>query len=223
LRRAPDAIIFDFDGVIADSEVLANRVLAEMVTALGRPTSLDDALGRYVGKRLPDLIAAIEADAGQPVAGTFSHDLQARTLARFRSELREIPGARAFLDAHSAVKRCIASSSSHERLALSLEVLGLAGLFAGAVFSADEVARGKPHPDLFLMAARRLEVDPAHCLVIEDSASGVQAGVAAGMTVVGFCAGGHVRAGHADRLAAAGTHHMASGWHDVAALLRKLD
>ncbi|MBA2588774.1 MAG: HAD-IA family hydrolase [Alphaproteobacteria bacterium] len=216
-----EAILFDFDGVIADSEVLANCVLADMVTALGWPTSLDDALGRYMGKRLPDLMAAIESDLGKPVSGSFAQDLQAATLASFRSDLREVPGARAFLDAHAAMTRCIASSSSRERLALSLEVLGLTGHFAGGVFSADEVSRGKPHPDLFLMAADRLGADPAHCLVIEDSESGVRAGLAAGMTVVGFCAGGHVRPGHSERLVAAGAHHTANNWNDVALLLRQ--
>ncbi len=217
---APDAIIFDFDGVIADSEVLANRVLAQMITALGRPTTLDDALGRYMGKRLPDLIAAIENDVGKKLAGTFAHDLQAATLARFRTDLQEVPGARRFLDTQAAVNRCIASSSSRERLSLSLDVLGLAGHFTGGVFSADDVARGKPHPDLFLMAAARLGADPAGCLVIEDSESGVRAGIAAGMTVIGFCAGAHVRPGHAEQLSAAGAHHIAANWGDVAAILR---
>src|ERR1700709_1419758 len=122
----PDAVIFDFDGVIADSEVLANHVLAEIVTAQGCPTTLDDALGRYMGKRLPDLVAAIESDTGKPLGQTFARDLQAMTLARFRVDLREAPGVRAFLQAHTAVNRCIASSSSRERLAVSLDVLGLA-------------------------------------------------------------------------------------------------
>ena len=216
-----EAIIFDFDGVIADSEVLANRVLADMVTALGRPTSLEDALGRYMGKRLPDLIAAIESDMGKPLASSFAQDLQAATLDSFRSDLREVPGARAFLDAHAGVNRCIASSSSRERLALSLDVLGLTGQFAGGVFSADEVSRGKPHPDLFLMAAACLGVGPSHCLVVEDSESGVRAGLAAGMTVIGFCAAGHVRPGHSERLAAAGAHYTAKSWNEVAILLQQ--
>ena len=216
----PEAIIFDFDGVIADSEVLANQVLAEIVTAQGCPTTLDDALERYMGKRLPDLVAAIESDTGKVLDGTFARDLQAMTLARFRVDLREVPGVRAFLEAHAAVSRCIASSSSRERLALSLEVLGLADQFTGGVFSADDVTRGKPHPDLFLMAAARLGADPGRCLVIEDSESGVRAGIAAGMTVIGFCAAAHVRAGHADKLSAAGAHHIAIDWEDVSSILR---
>jgi HAD superfamily hydrolase (TIGR01509 family) len=192
-----------------------------MVTVLGRPTSLDDALGRYMGKRLPDLVAAIESGLGKPLADSFAQDLQAATLASFRSDLREVRGARAFLDAHAAVNRCIASSSSRERLALSLDVLGLTGHFAGGVFSADEVSRGKPHPDLFLMAAARMAASPSRCLVIEDSESGVRAGLAAGMTVVGFCAAGHVRPGHCERLVAAGAHHTANDWNEVAILLRQ--
>ncbi len=213
-----DAIIFDFDGVIADSEILANRVLAEIVTGLGRPISVDDALDRYMGKRMPDLIAAIENDLGRPLAADFAQNLQASTLNRFRTDLREVSGAGAFIAAHTT-KRCIASSSSRERLALSLEVLGLADHFDGRVFSADDVARGKPHPDLFLMAAERLNTRPSDCLVIEDSRGGVQAGLAAGMTVMGFCAGAHVRSGHTEKLLAAGAHHIAKNWNEVAALV----
>jgi HAD superfamily hydrolase (TIGR01509 family) len=218
----PQAIIFDFDGVLADSEVLANVVLADMLTACGLPTSLDQALDRYMGKRLPDLIKAIGGEMGRPLPETFAADLQAATLARFRSDLTEVAGARQFLKDHDAIDRCIASSSSHDRLALSLDVLGFAGQFTGRVFSADEVARGKPHPDLFLLAAARLETDPARCLVIEDSESGVRAGMAAGMTVIGLCAGTHIRPGHAQRLRTAGAHHVATSWSEVAALMQVL-
>jgi HAD superfamily hydrolase (TIGR01509 family) len=216
----PQAIIFDFDGVIADSEVLANVVLADMLTAWGLPTSLDQSLDRYMGKRLPDLIMAIGGELGRPLPESFADDLQAATLARFRTDLAEVAGARQFLKAYGAIDRCIASSSSHDRLALSLDVLGLADRFIGRVFSADEVARGKPHPDLFLMAASRLDADPGRCLVIEDSESGVRAGIAAGMTVIGLCAGTHIRPGHGERLMTAGAHHVATSWSEVALLMQ---
>lgn len=190
-------ILFDFDGVIADSEVLANSVLAEKVSQLGLPTTLDDALTRYLGKRASEVLALIESGVGHPLPSNFSEDLKAATLARFRAELQEVTGATAFIRQFSALPRCIASSSSVARLQVCLETLGIADDFSGLVFSADMVERGKPHPDLFLYAASRLQLEPASCIVIEDSVSGAQAGIAAGMTVIGLCAGSHLRAGHA--------------------------
>lgn len=217
------AIIFDFDGVIADSELLANRVLAETVTGLGLPTTVDDALDRYMGRRWPEVIAAIGEALGSPLPGGFGEALKAATLARFVTDLSEVQGATAFIRATAYLPRCIASSSSPDRLTLSLDRLGLVDDFAGRVFSAEAVARGKPHPDIFLHAAAQLGVSPSACLVIEDSLSGVRAGVAAGMTVIGLCAASHIRAGHAERLMAAGAAHIATGWDEVAALLGRLE
>jgi HAD superfamily hydrolase (TIGR01509 family) len=216
------ALIVDFDGVIADSEALANTVLAETVSGLGCPTSLDESLNRYVGKRWPEVIAAIESDIGRAVPNSFSDDLKAATLERFRADLREVEGARAFIRHFANLPRCIASSSSLDRLHLCLDILGLAGLFGKNVFSADMVERGKPHPDIFLFAAQSIGVAPADCVVIEDSASGVRAGVAAGMTVLGLCAGSHVRPGHAQRLTDAGAFHVADTWSGVGAFVASL-
>ena len=213
---ALSALIFDFDGVIADSEALANTVLAEFVTNSGQPTTLDDALDRYCGRRWDDVLATIESALGRPLPADFSDHLRAATLDRFRKDLREVRGATAFIRRFSAIPRCIASSSSIDRLELCLSVLDLEESFGGNVFSADMVSRGKPHPDLFLFAAEKLGVDPESCLVIEDSASGVKAAVAAGMTAVGLCAGSHIRPGHALRLREAGTTHLAHSWDEVA-------
>ena len=209
-------LIFDFDGVIADSEALANTVLAEHVGALGLPTTLDDSLARYMGKRWPDVIALIQDGVGRVLPAGFSEDLKAATLERLAAELREVEGAGAFIRRFQALPRCIASSSSPDRLRLCLNVLGLADTFADMVFSADMVERGKPHPDVFLLAADRLRIAPRHCLVIEDSVSGVQAGVEAGMTVLGLCAGSHLREGHAARLLAAGASRVAASWAEAA-------
>lgn len=211
----PEAIIFDFDGVIADSEALANLVLAEHVTALGIPTTLDDALSRYMGKRWQEFLAAVETELEGPLPETFSDDLKAATLARFTSDLQEVEGAAEFIGQLGDLRRCIASSSSLDRLQLCLDVLGLRSAFGDAVFSADMVSRGKPHPDIFLFAAERLGVPPSKCLVIEDSPSGVRAGIAAGMLVLGLCAGSHIRAGHAERLIEAGATHVARTWSEV--------
>jgi HAD superfamily hydrolase (TIGR01509 family) len=206
------AIIFDFDGVIADSEVLSNTVLAEIVTELGVPTTLEDAYRNYMGKRFLEVIAAIEQSVGRTLPPSFGQQCQARTLERFRQELAPIAGAREFIAKFIDVPRCIASSSSPDRLAVCLEVLGMTALFDGRVFSASNVARGKPHPDIFLHAAAEMGVSPRDCIVIEDSASGVIAGRSAGATVIGLLAAGHIRDGHAATLKEAGAHHVAADY-----------
>ena len=222
IRGMKQLIIFDFDGVIADSEVLANTVLAEVISELGVPTTLDDALRLYMGKRFQEVIASIEAAVGRSLPAHFSDDFQQRTLSRFRKDLRIVEGARDFIEAFPDMPRCIASSSSSDRLALCLDVLSLTNFFGSNVFSASQVERGKPHPDIFLHAAKTMAVDPARCIVIEDSVSGVQAGVAAGMTVVGLLAASHIRAGHAERLQQAGARYLARSFKDVEEFTRFL-
>ena len=209
------ALIFDFDGVVADSEALANAVMAEFVTDLGHPTSLEDSLQRYTGQRWNEVVAQIEAAIGKPVPAGFSDDLKSATLDRFRTDLREVSGASKFIERFFEVPRCIASSSSIDRLQLCLELLDLTDKFGSNVFSADMVLRGKPHPDIFLLAADRLGVTPKSCLVIEDSSSGIKAAVAAGMTAVGLCAASHIRTGHDLKLREAGAVHLASSWAEV--------
>jgi HAD superfamily hydrolase (TIGR01509 family) len=210
-----EGIIFDFDGVIADSEALANLVLAETVTGLGLPTSLDDSLNRYMGKRAAEVAAAVELGIGRPLPDNFSDTLATATLERFRTELKEVKGAQQFILRFAAIPCCIASSSSMQRLSFCLDILGLAHHFSGNVFSSELVARGKPHPDIFLYAAGQLNLAPATCLVIEDSVSGVHAGVAAGMTVLGLCAGSHLRGNHAARMHEAGAAHVSDTWADA--------
>lgn len=209
------ALIFDFDGVIADSEALANSVLAEFITDLGHPTNLEDSLEQCSGRRWDDAIAAIESAVGKPLPSNFSDDLKVAILDRFRTDLNEVSGARRFIDKFSDVPRCIASSSSIDRLQLCLQILNLADKFGSNVFSSDIVSRGKPHPDIFLLAADKLGMNPGSCLVIEDSASGIKAAVAAGMTAVGLCAASHIRDGHQLRLREAGALHLANSWDEV--------
>lgn len=215
-------LIFDFDGVIADSEVVANSVLAEVVSELGVPTTLEDSYNRYMGKRFPDVIAAVQADVGRPLPTTFAEDFQARTLAALRRDLKPVSGARDYIEAFDAIPKCIASSSSPDRLNLCLDVLALRTVFGSRVYSASLVPRGKPHPDIFLHAAKRMEAAPSRTIVIEDSASGVEAGVAAGMTVIGLLAASHIREGHRDRLLAAGVDHVAETFREAAAITRHL-
>lgn len=209
------ALIFDFDGVIADSEALANTVLAETITSLGHATNLDDSLDQYSGRRWDDAMAAIAVAVGQPLPPTFSDDLKAAILDRFRTDLKEVSGAGKFIQAFADIPRCIASSSSIDRLQLCLSILNLADTFGDNVFSADMVPRGKPHPDLFLLAAERLGAKPKSCLVIEDSMSGVKAAVAAGMTAVGLCAASHIRDGHHLRLRQAGAAYVVNSWSEI--------
>jgi HAD superfamily hydrolase (TIGR01509 family) len=216
------AIIFDFDGVIADSEVLSNTVLAEIVSELGVPTTLEDSYRDYMGKRFHDVIAAIEKTVGRALPPSFGEEYQGRTLQRFRQELAPIAGAREFIDKFIDVPRCIASSSSPDRLAVCLDVLDMTELFEGRVFSASKVARGKPYPDIFLHAAAEIGVRSADCIVIEDSTSGVIAGRAAGSTVIGLLAAGHIRDGHAATLKEAGAHHIAADYVELERIVRDL-
>ena len=212
------AIIYDFDGVIADSEALGNRVLAEYVSDLGMPMTMELAIARYMGRRWPDAMAMIELDLGSKLPDDFSEGLQRAILERFSTDLCEVPGATAFIRRFD-LPRCIASSSSIDRLTLCIEKLAIAEHFAGAVFSADMVPRGKPHPDIFLHAARKLGVEAARCLVVEDSPSGIKAAKAAGMTAIGLMAGSHIGVGHRERLREAGADHIAESWDAVARLL----
>jgi HAD superfamily hydrolase (TIGR01509 family) len=216
------AIIFDFDGVIADSEVLSNMVLAECVSEAGLPTTLDDAYRLYMGKRVPEIAAAVETQLGRALRANFAANFQMRALARFQRDLQAVTGARDYLAAFSQLRRGIASTSSPERLAVCLDVLGLKEVFGTDVYSSELVARGKPHPDIFLHAAKAMDVEPRNCLVIEDSASGVQAGVAAGMTVIGLLAASHIRDGHRDRLSVAGAHFIAATFDEAAEITRGL-
>ena len=195
-------LIFDCDGVLVDSEPLACQVDAEVLTALGLPYTADDIVRQFVGKSMKDMIARIEADHGRTLPTDFAERINRALFARFETELRPIAGVReAILSLPHP--RCVASSSVPERIALSLRVTGLADLF-DAVFSATQVDRGKPAPDLFLFAAQQMGIRPEDCLVIEDSPAGVQAAIAAGMRVIGFIGGGHCGPEHAERLRQAG-------------------
>jgi HAD superfamily hydrolase (TIGR01509 family) len=202
--------------------VLSNSVIAEIVTELGVPTSLDDAYHTYMGKRLNEVIETIERVTGRKLPADFADSYQARTFEAFRRGLKPVDGAREFIEAWRDVPTCIASSSSPERLALSLEVLDMAALFEGRVFSASNVARGKPHPDIFLYAAERLGVKPADCIVIEDSVGGIIAARAAGATAIGFTAAGHIQPGHEARLQEAGADHVVASFAELDRIVRPL-
>lgn len=191
-------VIFDCDGVLVDSEPLANRVLADAIVELGLPATLEGVTQRFKGRSLKDCVLLIEAELGRAVPHDFLERLNARTYDAFRRELRAVPGVRAAVES-IALPRCVASSGSHEKMRLTLGSTGLLPLFEPHLFSATEVANGKPAPDLFLYAARCMQLEPSRAVVVEDSVLGARGAIAAGMRVLGFA-----REGGADELREAG-------------------
>ena len=211
-------IIFDFDGVVADSEVLASQVLAEGMTEIGLATTTEDAIRFYIGLRFSDCFAAMEQRLGRPLPKGFLEGKVAAIHARVVAEVEPVCGVLEFLRRYDGVARCIASSSSVDYIGRCLDRMAMAHLFEHR-FSGQDVARGKPHPDLFLKAAATLGFSAADCVVIEDSATGVQAGKAAEMLTIGLCAGRHALDGHANRLAEAGADVVVSSYDEAARFL----
>jgi HAD superfamily hydrolase (TIGR01509 family) len=220
LAARPQLIIFDFDGVVADSEVIANQLLADSISAIGTPTTLEDSIRLFMGKRWEDCKRAIIEWTGSPLPDGFEERHRARSREIMRRVVGPVAGLASFLDAHRAFPGCVASSSSPEWLDHCVDRFGLRHHFAANLFSATHVANGKPAPDIFLHAARQMGVAPEACLVLEDSPSGVIGARAAGMTVVGFLGGSHIRDGYAERLIEAGAQALARDYTEVARLLQ---
>ncbi len=181
-------VIFDCDGVLVDSEGPSNRVVAQEITALGWPMTAAESCALFVGRRLSDIPAVVEATLGRPVPPGWVELLRDRMIAVLASELEAMPGAHDALRAVTALglPYRIASNSSHEEMAVKFERVAMADLVDGRVHSARDVARGKPAPDVFLHAAAAAGVPPAACLVVEDSVPGAQAARAAGMACIGL-------------------------------------
>jgi len=184
-------LIFDCDGVLVDSEVVVAPVVAGLFTAHGATLSGDEVLDRYTGLANPEMIRQVEREFGVTLPERFLAELESAELEALERDLRAVPGMAALLDGLGDVPVCVASSSAPERIRRSLEVTELAGHFGDHVFSASEVARPKPAPDLFLHAAARMGWSPGECMVVEDSVFGVAAGAAAGMRVIGFTGATH--------------------------------
>lgn len=221
-QAAPHLIIFDFDGVVADSELLANRLLAESITAIGTPTTLDDSIRLFMGKRWEDSKRAIVDWTGSPLPQGFEERHRARSRGPMRTEVGPVPGVVRFLEATAHHARCVASSSSRDWLDHCVDKFELRHHFGQNLFSATEVQNGKPAPDIFLHAAARMRAHPDICVVLEDSPSGVLGARAAGMTVIGFLGGSHVRDGHRERLLAAGAHHVAESYEAVERIIASI-
>lgn len=212
-------VIFDCDGVLVDSEMLSAGVLMAMMAEEGFPLSEEAFRSDFLGRSFAAAALRVRERFGRPLPDDFEGRYRDRLFARLAADLRPMEGVTEVL-AGLAVPFCLATSSSPRRLALSLATTGLAPYFEGRCFTASEVARGKPAPDLFLHAAARMGVEPARCLVIEDSELGVRAGLAAGMEVWHFAGGCHVRAGYAlpDDLAP----RRVAGMPELGAALREL-
>jgi HAD superfamily hydrolase (TIGR01509 family) len=207
-------LIFDCDGVLVDSEVIAHQTLLDALAPLGLTMSLQQAYRVFAGRSLRDTLAVIERQIGRSLPEDFQQQSRDLLFARFRAVLKPVEGVE---DAIAALpcRRCVASSSAPDRLHLALDVTGLAPLFGAHVFSATQVARGKPAPDLFLLAAHTMNAAPAHCIVIEDSTLGIEAGRAAGMRAIGFAGASHATDELAQRLAAAGAHRVVRAMREL--------
>jgi len=215
------ALIFDFDGVLLESEWAGNQQIADWLTRIGHPTSVEQAMDKFMGLAGKDFIAAIERWIGRPIPADF-HEARAEEDARAIAEgVEEVAGAVAFIRALPAdLPRAICSSSSTHWVRSHLANLGLGDAFGDMIFSGREhVARGKPAPDLYLHAAGALGVPIAGTAIIEDSPVGVEGALASGATVIGLVAGRHCLPGHAERLGALGVRHIAHDFGEVAALL----
>jgi HAD superfamily hydrolase (TIGR01509 family) len=208
-----DLVIFDCDGVLVDSEVITSRVFAGVLNELGIPATVDEVFDKFVGRSMAQCLDVIAELLGREVPADFAHQYHLRTALALKSELKSVPGIEAALGEIRS-PYCVASNGSHEKMQTTLGITGLLPKFQGKLFSVTEVARGKPFPDVFLYAAAQSGVAPSACAVIEDTPTGVTAGVAAGMTVYGYCAHTPVH-----RLIEAGAHHTFDRMSDLPGLL----
>ncbi len=199
-------MIFDLDGCLVDSEPHSLRALAEELQAAGLSDVSEADLGeRFLGVSLAVILDWAAGRAGRPLPDAFAARFEARLLASYRDGLKVIDGVPQLLDrlASDDIDCAIATGGSVRRMNETLRISGLASRFAGCAFSADEVAQGKPAPDLFELAAQRLGVPAAACVVLEDSPHGIEGAKRAGMRAIGFTGGSHLdgqRDSHADLL-----------------------
>jgi len=206
-------IIFDCDGVLVDSEPLAALAYQRVYAKHGMELP-SQAVLQCVGMKQADILDRIGQATGHRLQEHQTADLWDEVKAVFTERLEPMSGLKPFLE-RLPNPHCVASSSSLERIHHSLSVTGLAKFFGEDIFSSSMVTRGKPAPDIFLLAAERMGAEPKRCAVIEDSPFGVQGAVAAGMAVVGFIGGGHTYPGHAEKLRAAGARTICANWDEV--------
>jgi len=185
MRPRCSLVIFDCDGVLVDSEPLEGLVMVNALRELGLTLSLDEWMVAYKGWKLADCLAHLGTRLGRPLPGDFAANYRARSAEVFRRELQAMPGVLSAL-AHIPVPVCVASNGPREKIILNLTITGLLRYFDQRVFSAYEIDSWKPDPGLFLHAATSCGVPPAECVVVEDSETGIRAGIAAGMRVLAY-------------------------------------
>jgi HAD superfamily hydrolase (TIGR01509 family) len=182
-----ELVIFDCDGVLVDSDRISLRIQAERISALGLEMTYEDCVREFLGLGMAATLEILAERLGRAVPEGWEAELNATVKEGFRRELQPIPGVVEALE-RIELPTCVASSGSHEKMRFNLGLTGLWDRFAGRIFSAEEVERGKPSPDLFLHAASRMSIPPGRCLVVEDSPFGVAGAKAAGMAALGFAA-----------------------------------
>lgn len=219
----PDLVIFDCDGVLVDSEIIAARVEADLLTEAGYEISAEEIAETYAGLTFKDIMVAVEEKARIPFQISMIDRAEEMIDRRLKNEVRAIEGVHQAIAAVTA-PRCICSNSRSERIEFMLERTRLLPLFAGRIFSALETPTGKtkPAPDVFLHAAETLGANPANTFVIEDSVHGVTGGRSAGMRVIGFTGASHSYPGHADALTEAGAETVIRRWADLKSVLDAL-
>lgn len=219
----PDLVIFDFDGVLVDSEIIAARIEAELITAAGYEISGEELSQLYAGLTFKDILLRIEEVAAIPFSASLLDEAEKMVDQRLRAEVRAIEGAR---EAVMSVKgkRCICSNSRADRIGFMAKKTGLAPLFSGRIFSSYDTPSGKPKPapDVFLHAAQTLDADPVNTFVVEDSVHGIAGARLAGMRVIGFTGGAHTYPGHADILTEAGAETVIRRWADFPSVIAAL-
>ena len=217
-----DLVIFDCDGVLVDSEVISCRAHAETLTRHGYPITADQVLVRFLGVSDREARMTIEAELGRSLPDDFELQVKQATLQFYADGLRTIPHVDEAIAA-IGLPKCVASSGTPEKIRHGLECAGLYDLLAPNIFSATQVKRGKPAPDLFLFAAGQMQASPARCIVIEDSVPGIAGALAAGMTVLGFHGGSHCRPGYADTLRAAGANMTFDDMRQLPDLIARIE
>ncbi len=222
-RPAFDAILFDCDGVLVDSEGITNGVLREMLEELGWVLTQEECMRIFVGKAVRDEAATIEAHTGRPLAQEWLAEFWTRRNVRLAAELQAIPGAVAAVRAlHATFDGRIACASGADlpKVQMALQKVGLFDCFGDRIFSGHDMPRSKPFPDVYLAAAAALAADPRRCAVVEDTVTGAAAGIAAGATVFGYSPGGVGHSG-AVALRAAGVTHVFTDMAELPALLMR--
>jgi HAD superfamily hydrolase (TIGR01509 family) len=216
-----DLIIFDCDGVLVDSEVISCRAHADVLSRHGYPITAEQVFDRFLGRSTRQANQEIEAELGRSLPADFHGHLQDELFRSFRDKLEAMPHIQ---EALAAITQpvCVASSGSQDRMRVSLGRTGLYDRFAPNIFSAAQVERGKPAPDLFLFAAAHMNTAPMRCLVIEDSIPGIAGALAADMTVLGFHGGSHCRPGYGDALRAAGAFRIFDDMRQLPNLIEEI-